>query len=778
MVSRLVLRLWMGVLAVWLLVSSAPAQVTIPTFPATVLHLDVSPDNQWIAVSTSRGWGTSLLYSLSDRRLVRACVGMRPVFVGNRLLALDTADGVVLRDVPSWRPVWRLPTSGQLQASRDGRWLLVHRRTWTAGDIAELWQVAPPQRRLSLALPSGSTVALSADGRFVFQTVPTGATSTEVVVRSTANGQVTRRFVVDIRGIFAVSPNGDRVAFADPLQVKVYQVADAQLLYRFIETGSLSFTHLRFSPDGNYLAGGYGIDFGHGAWRLWRLTDGALVAGETYPYTPSDEVWTLGFSGDGSTLYIAFPHRILLVDAGSGQTLDEWRSSAWEVVLGFLSGEEEFALADEQSVRFYACVDGALTRKVDLPPSGVPPFGAALSGDGSTYAVYSSYGNGITLFRLPPGGAAQPILTLPLWPNSPIDEPMALRLSEDGSSLFVGDSSGSVHWIRVLDGTVSTLAEGVSETLFDITPDGSLLVTVGQEIRVQRVSDGATLYTLPQAQWLGVAQDGRGLAVVRKERPYPQLYRLSLYDLPTGALLREVLLLLSGGTSEPEVRVSPDARVIVATWRGFSVTERRTEIYRWDEPSPRLITLWRGVTAPSQPVFSRLGRYVAIDRVVQRGFSNLVGVQGRVILDGWSGVFPEHLRYTLRDALTGAVLDAGDLHLTETEGMVGRFILPVPVDRSPETLALTVEGRPFLRRTLRVSEILEGWPPKPVDLLTGDVDGDNEVNLLDFSRVVAAFGSFAGDADYDIDADLDGDGEISLWDFGWLVSHLGLAGDE
>lgn len=432
-------------------------------------------------------------------------------------------------------------------------------------------------------------------------------------------------------------------------------------------------------------------------------------------------------------------------------------------------------------MRFYACVDGALTRKADLTPSGVPPFRAALSGDGSTYAVYSSYEDGITLFRLPSSGAAQPILTVPLWPHSPVDEPMALRQSEDGSSLFVGDSSGKVHWKQLSAGTVSTLAEGVSEALFDVTHDGSLLVTVGQEVQVQRVSDGATRYTLPRAQWFGVVQDGRGLAVVRKEQPYPQRYRLSLYDLPTGALLREVLLtvpLVSGGMYEPEVRVSPDGRGIVATWSGSSVTERRTEVYRWEEPLPRLITLWHEETAPSQHGFSRLGRYVAIGRVVRRGFSNEVGVQGRVILNGWSGVFPEHLRYALRDALTGVVLDEGDLHIVETEEMVGRFIVPVPVDRSPDTLSLTVEGRPFLRRTRRVSEISRGWSPKPVDLLTGDVDGDNEENLLDFSRVVAAFGGFAGDADYDIDADLDGDGEISLWDFGWLMSHFGLAGDE
>ncbi|MGC8785042.1 MAG: hypothetical protein ACP5RN_11750 [Armatimonadota bacterium] len=65
-----------------------------------------------------------------------------------------------------------------------------------------------------------------------------------------------------------------------------------------------------------------------------------------------------------------------------------------------------------------------------------------------------------------------------------------------------------------------------------------------------------------------------------------------------------------------------------------------------------------------------------------------------------------------------------------------------------------------------------------VSLLGGDADGDNEVSLFDFGKLVAAFGTLYGDPDYDPAVDFDGDGEISLFDFGILVRNFGLVGDE
>jgi len=64
-----------------------------------------------------------------------------------------------------------------------------------------------------------------------------------------------------------------------------------------------------------------------------------------------------------------------------------------------------------------------------------------------------------------------------------------------------------------------------------------------------------------------------------------------------------------------------------------------------------------------------------------------------------------------------------------------------------------------------------------VRLRNGDVDGDNEVSLLDFAALVGAFGTSRGSIGWDPNADLDGDGEVTLYDFGILVSNFGLSGE-
>lgn len=95
---------------------------------------------------------------------------------------------------------------------------------------------------------------------------------------------------------------------------------------------------------------------------------------------------------------------------------------------------------------------------------------------------------------------------------------------------------------------------------------------------------------------------------------------------------------------------------------------------------------------------------------------------------------------------------------------VGRWDLALKADRS-------------LRRVLRAvlipsSGTLNVWLPN------GDADGDNEVSLLDFGKVLAAFGTTAGEPEYDRTSDFDGDGEVNLLDFGVLLRHFGQVGED
>ena len=105
----------------------------------------------------------------------------------------------------------------------------------------------------------------------------------------------------------------------------------------------------------------------------------------------------------------------------------------------------------------------------------------------------------------------------------------------------------------------------------------------------------------------------------------------------------------------------------------------------------------------------------------------------------------------------------------------GGFVVPgVPVG----AFALSVKPLSYLRRTVDVDTCRGSVLGLQLELVNGDIDGDNEVTLFDFGRLVAAFGSAPGDANWDENADLDGDEEITLFDFGILVRNFGEVGDD
>lgn len=62
-------------------------------------------------------------------------------------------------------------------------------------------------------------------------------------------------------------------------------------------------------------------------------------------------------------------------------------------------------------------------------------------------------------------------------------------------------------------------------------------------------------------------------------------------------------------------------------------------------------------------------------------------------------------------------------------------------------------------------------------LINGDIDQDNEINLVDFGRLSTAFGSAQGHPNWNPDADLDGDAEVTLVDYSVIAANFGLMGD-
>ena len=62
------------------------------------------------------------------------------------------------------------------------------------------------------------------------------------------------------------------------------------------------------------------------------------------------------------------------------------------------------------------------------------------------------------------------------------------------------------------------------------------------------------------------------------------------------------------------------------------------------------------------------------------------------------------------------------------------------------------------------------------DLLAGDVNGDDVVSLVDYSRLRASYGKCAGDTGYQAGADFTGDGCVTLSDYARLRANYGIVG--
>jgi len=723
----------------WLLRS--PAQIA-----------DFSPDGRWMFTSS---FPESVLWDVTAQQPVASFAGWRSVFLGSRLFAVHHDRQLDIYDFPSLRRVYQIPVGVRpyrLHASRDGRWLLVQYPL-----ELQLWQIMPP--RLMQVISGGGealgAVALSADGRFFTH----GKWPSEITVRRTEDGRVVKKLTVEEMGAVLLSPDGALLVVASQGGVRGYRVADGNVLFRFPMGEIIDEPALAISDDGNYLAIAAPLRYGL-AWRLWRLSDGALLAGEDTSEYLSFYSFSVRFSPDGRTLYLQMRDMVRTIDTSTGTEVGSWSTPQSFCTLGFCQGGEQIVLSEAQGLSFYNVADGRLLARY---PRSLDYYSAeSVSPDGRLYAFFNAV-QGLNVFSLSDRGVLVPILTIPA--SELPGTASQMWWTADGSWLYAGGYGGKVFRMRVPGGDVETLAERV--WLFAVSADGHYLVysdTDTGAIIALDLQQGQVLYTWTgdDFQLLDAVQQ---VAVVQRSTDYTNVI---LYSLLTGELRGYASWSRPVSRTIPEeVVVSPDGLVIAVIGDTTDFYNNRGSlIAHWDAPYG------------GQPLtFSPDGRYIAIGDytlAMAEGFRGNIPIRGRVSLVGWMGVLPNHLRYTLRDSATGQVLAEGKLGFQYSTGYSSaRFLLPAP----DTDLLLTVSGAPFLSRTVQIPRS-SYYPFASVTLYPGDIDGDNEVTLFDFGQMVAAFGSVAGEESYNINADLDGDGEISLWDFGLLVEHFGMMGDD
>jgi hypothetical protein len=149
------------------------------------------------------------------------------------------------------------------------------------------------------------------------------------------------------------------------------------------------------------------------------------------------------------------------------------------------------------------------------------------------------------------------------------------------------------------------------------------------------------------------------------------------------------------------------------------------------------------------------------------------GVTGRVILEDYDpGLTPVPVAsFIYRDIETN--IPAGRVQGSLTSN--GTFNIPGPT--VPGTYRLYAKATHWLRAVKTVTTTSSGTPNVGnFSLKNGDIDGDNEVSILDYIALSQAFGSEPGFTSWNINADLDGDLVISILDYLTLSTNFGLAG--
>jgi hypothetical protein len=110
-------------------------------------------------------------------------------------------------------------------------------------------------------------------------------------------------------------------------------------------------------------------------------------------------------------------------------------------------------------------------------------------------------------------------------------------------------------------------------------------------------------------------------------------------------------------------------------------------------------------------------------------------------------------------------------------GTGGAFNFAI-TNRAPGTYDLLIKDSTFLRG--RVSNVVlssnGGISSASFSLINGDVDGDNEVSILDYIEVSNAYDTQVGDPGYSAAADLDKDGFVSILDYLIVSTNYELQG--
>ena len=327
--------------------------VTLGEHPWIVTSVAVSPDGRWVA-SGSMDQPDNTTNSLKIYSLASG---------GGRTLAEAT------RTLGASNTLWSVAFTA------DSRTLVS-----SGVNGVRFWDVASGQPHPDFPSLPGQEIALAGDTLVASPNHPFFAgNAAEPLTLFNLEDRTVRP--LPIRGRHpALSPDGRRLAVLDGERcVQLYEVATGRLLFT-VATNRLLF-RLRFSPDGNQLAGAGQMT----AARVWNLNQ---------PGTPprsfesTHNVWDAAFTPDGATLVTATSHQQLEVwDAATGVRRDSLAGHANEVwaVAPTPDGTRVVSGGKDRTVRVWSLAERPATPAVPAWRYARPAFSA----DGTRLLTYA-----------------------------------------------------------------------------------------------------------------------------------------------------------------------------------------------------------------------------------------------------------------------------------------------------------------------------------------------------------------------------------------------------
>lgn len=522
---------------------------------------------------------------------------------GKLLLTLGRNGDAKLWDYESGREIRTFDVENWLKQARftpDGKYVvamyyqMLYKWDVSSGEMVKaikIWEddnSAPGDFNFGYKLacsPDGQTVAISMEHHLEFWSFRTGKKLK--TIKPGKNNRITD---------LAMSPDGSKILIGcEDDKAMIYDFPSGKKLHTLpVQGATFGARHVCFNANGRQAATLYDIEIdgdGHDKLTIWDTMTGSKI--KTVEY--NEPGYVLGsfiqFSIDGSSLFTAGlygnKYPVFQFDIASGQEAFQYNGHRDHVtcLAHHPDGRTMISASSDRKIQVWDTLTGELNRTIQGHFKGIDRYD--ISGDGMIFAAASTNVTG----SYDPLQTAVHIWDLKLGRKTRSIVNIQERLETihvNTAGTIVGTAYGESLYIwGVQDATLDhRYVIGEEMKLSDISPDGQkALITLRDEkdryhwARVKEIdlSSGPMRGSMrdifvPNYAYIDFAQyspDGQS-AVIYANLPHQSdvsgdmKYHLMVFDLNTLSRKQDYLVNIAGYSGTPEVRFSPDGKVMAA----------------------------------------------------------------------------------------------------------------------------------------------------------------------------------------------------------------------